>query len=127
MGSHAPQDPPQGIPPAEVVITEELVRVLLCSQHPDLAHLELSFYGNGWDNATFRLGPEFAVRLPRRQLGVELIRKEQRWLPEFADRLPLSVPVPARVGTLEGDYPWPVEHRSLDRWGACGSQSAGVE
>ncbi|MEN8195993.1 MAG: aminoglycoside phosphotransferase family protein [Pseudomonadota bacterium] len=102
-----PQDPPQGIPPAEVVITEDLVRELLRSQHPDLNNLELALLGSGWDNTTFRLGAELAVRLPRRKLGADLIRKEQRWLPGFAEHLPLPIPTPTRIGVSGSGYPWP--------------------
>lgn len=95
------------MPAAEVDVTVGLVRALLDEQHPDLAGLDLGLVANGWDNAIFRLGSDLAVRLPRRAAAAELVRNEQRWLPELAPRLPVAVPVPVRVGVPALDYPWP--------------------
>jgi aminoglycoside phosphotransferase (APT) family kinase protein len=97
---------PVGVPPPEVEITDALVRSLLETQHSDLASEPLSFVGAGWDNATFRLGTQFAVRLPRRQLGARLIGHEQAWLPALAPLLPLPVPAPVRMGLPGCGYPW---------------------
>jgi len=94
------------MPAAEIDIDDGLVRRLLADQHRDLAALPLTLVANGWDNAIFRLGGDLAVRLPRRQLGADLVVNEQRWLPELASRLPLPVPVPLRVGLPSDDYPW---------------------
>jgi aminoglycoside phosphotransferase (APT) family kinase protein len=96
----------QNMPAAEIDIDDGLVRRLLADQHRDLAGLPLTLVANGWDNAIFRLGDDLAVRMPRRQLGADLVVNEQRWLPELAPRLPLAVPVPLRVGLPSGDYPW---------------------
>ena len=93
-------------PAAEVAIDSTLVRRLLATQHPDLAHLEPIELASGWDNVLFRLGPALTVRLPRRQLAATLVEHEQRWLPELADRLPLPVPTPVRFGRPTGFYPW---------------------
>jgi aminoglycoside phosphotransferase (APT) family kinase protein len=62
---------------------------------------------NGWDNLMCRLGAELIIRLPRRAVAADLIRHEQRWLPELAPRLPLAVPAPVRIGRATADYPWP--------------------
>ena len=43
-------------PASEVVINETLVRALLKKQHPDLAHLELRYLTEGWDNKVYQLG-----------------------------------------------------------------------
>ena len=89
-----------GTPLAEIEIDVRLVRSLLQSQHPDLAHLPITPAAkSGWDNAMFRLGKQRAVRLPRRQLGAKLTEKEQTWLPLLAPQLTLPVPIPERVGT----------------------------
>jgi len=98
--------PPPGIPAAEVEITDELVRSLLRSQHPDLAELPLHRFGSGWDNTTYRLGDDLAVRIPRRRIGAEQIRKEQEWLTLVASGLPIPVGAPIRVGRPEFGYPW---------------------
>jgi len=93
-------------PSAEVIIDTALVRILLETQHPDLAGLFLQEFATGWDNATFRLGPELAIRLPRRSAAVTLLEHEQKWLPAIARQLPLPVPVPLRVGRPGAGYPW---------------------
>jgi aminoglycoside phosphotransferase (APT) family kinase protein len=97
----------QNMPAAEVEIDEALVRHLLAAQHPDLAELPLVEVANGWDNAIFRLGARLAVRLPRRQLGADLVANEQRWLPELGPRLPLPIPIPLGVGRPSDEFPWP--------------------
>lgn len=99
--------PPPGIPPAEVEISHDLVAGLLADQHPDLVGRELRLFGSGWDNTTYRLGDDLAVRLPRRQLGADMMVKEQRWLPEIALNLPLPVGAPVRTGLPARGYPWP--------------------
>lgn len=101
------QDPSPGWPPAEVDVTEEMVRDLLATQHPDLAEQRLARFGNGWDNVTYRLGDDLAVRLPRRKVAVGLIANEQKWLPHLAQRLPVPIPAPIRIGAPGAGYPWP--------------------
>ncbi len=96
----------EGVPPAEVEIDEALARRLLAEQHPDLADRPMALLANGWDNVIFRLGDDLVVRLPRRQLGADLVANELRWLPELAERLPLPVPAPVRSGTATAGYPW---------------------
>ncbi|RMI01311.1 aminoglycoside phosphotransferase family protein [Cellulomonas triticagri] len=93
-------------PPAEVDLTADLVRALLTDQHPDLADLPIHLAAHGWDNATFRLGADLAVRLPRREAAARLVEHEQRWLPELARRCPLAVPTPVRVGTRTAAFGW---------------------
>ena len=99
------------MPAAEVDITDDLVRALLAEQHPDLVDLPLTPLAFGWDNAIFRLGDELVVRLPRRQLGANLVEHEQRWLPGLARTLPIPIPAPVRVGVAGCGFPWP--------WSVC--------
>lgn len=101
------------IPAAEVAIHENLVRSLIQTQYPEFAKLHLSQIDSGWDNAVFRLGTEFAVRLPRRAVAAEIIRHEQRWLPALASRIPISIPTPLCVGVPGCGYPW---FWSVVRW-----------
>ena len=100
-------------PPAEVQIDELLIAGLLEAQHPDLSGLEIEIIDAGWDNVMARIGPELAVRLPRRAIAERLLLAEQRWLPELAPKLPLPVPVPLRTGSPTESYPfvW-----SIQRW-----------
>lgn len=94
-------------PPAEVEITLDLVRTLLAEQHPDLAHLPLRQVAEGWDNITYRLGDDLAVRLPRRALAATLLQHEQQWLPVLAAHCVLPVPVPVRTGRPSPLFAWP--------------------
>jgi aminoglycoside phosphotransferase (APT) family kinase protein len=96
----------RNMPAAEIDVTADLVRRLLTEQHPDLAELPLEFVANGWDNVIVRIGGGLVARMPRRQMAAELVVNEQRWLPEFAERLPIAIPVPVRVGTPGDAYPW---------------------
>ena len=93
-------------PEAEVDIDERLVRELIRDQHPDLAGRPLRFVDAGFDNSTWRLGDDLAVRLPRRAVAAELMDHEQRWLPVLAPDLPLPIPAPVRLGIPAPDYPW---------------------
>ncbi|WP_421734014.1 aminoglycoside phosphotransferase family protein [Cellulomonas sp.] len=94
-------------PIPEIEVTEDLARRLLREQHPDLADLPLTWSGTGWDNALWRVGEHLAARFPVRELAAPLVTHEQRWLPVLAPWLPVDVPVPVRVGTPSGTYPWP--------------------
>ena len=121
--------PPRGeeamatMPAAEVDVTAALVVCLLADQHPDLAQLPLVEVANGWDNVIFRLGDDLAVRLPRRQAAAELIRNEQRWLPELSRGLAAVMPVPLRTGTPSSYFPW---YWTITRW-LNGTPAADVE
>ncbi|MBQ1443665.1 MAG: aminoglycoside phosphotransferase family protein [Renibacterium sp.] len=95
------------MPAAEVPIDEALVTRLLREQHPDLAHLPVHTLSNGWDNAVFRLGSDFVVRLPRREIAVQLLRNEQLFLPQIAELTSLPLPVPIRIGRPGAHFPWP--------------------
>lgn len=89
-----------------IEVDGSLVRSLLREQHPDLAGLELRAVAGGWDNKMWRLGDELAVRIPCTPRAPTLLRAEQKWLPVVAEGLPLSVPVPVRVGEPSELFPW---------------------
>jgi len=98
-------------PPADFEVDESLAARLVAAQHPDLAG-PVRLVANGWDNAMFRLGDRYSVRMPRRLAAVGLMRNEQRWLPELAPALPVAVPAPVRNGRpapeLGYDVPWSI-------------------
>ncbi|GGE86896.1 aminoglycoside phosphotransferase family protein [Mycetocola zhadangensis] len=93
-------------PVADIDVSPELVRRLLRAQHPELSALPLELVTNGWDNTIYRLGTDLVVRLPRRQVAAELLRNEQRWLPDIAARVEVAVPRPLRIGTPTPWFPW---------------------
>lgn len=96
-----------GTPKAEVAVSEALVSALVADQHPQYAHLPVTFAAEGWDNFTFRLGEALAVRLPRRAASAELIVNEQRWLAVAARDVSLPVPAPLATGVAGRGYAWP--------------------
>src|SRR5262245_56375840 len=87
---------PTGTPASDFQIGASLVRALLEQQHPDLACLPIQSLDAGWDNAMFRLGKQYCVRLPRREAAAALIEHEQTWLPRLAPQLSLPIPSPCR-------------------------------
>lgn len=93
-------------PKAEIEINEILIRELLNQQFPKLATLPLSFVDEGWDNVNYKLGSDLLVRLPRRQLGAELIKNEIKYLKNIALKLPIAIPAPLFVGQPSNIYPW---------------------
>ncbi|MGW2090767.1 aminoglycoside phosphotransferase family protein [Promicromonospora sukumoe] len=113
---------------ADLDVTVDLARALLREQHPDLADRPLRLVANGWDNVMLRLGDDLALRLPRRELGAQLMRNEHRVLPLLAPRLPVAVPDPVRVGAPSPvlGYPWPW---GVVRWadGVCAADVPATE
>lgn len=104
--------PSRGRPAAEVQIDVPLVRRLLAAQFPQWARLAVEpVESAGWDNTVYRLGPDLAVRLPRRRIGAGHVEREQQWLPVLGPQLPLAVPMPLGNGVPGAGYPW--------RWTIC--------
>jgi aminoglycoside phosphotransferase (APT) family kinase protein len=97
-----------------VLIDTRLVRRLLTAQFPQWAELPLAPVPlSGMDNATFRLGDDLSVRLPRYAHWVGQVEREHTWLPRLAPHLPLSVSEPVAVGEPGEGYPFPW---SVYRW-----------
>lgn len=93
-------------PDAEIEITEPMVRSMLKRQFPAFAELPLALLASGWDNSMYRLGTDHLIRLPRRQLGADVIKHEQRWLGQLSQDLPMPIPVPTHVGEPSDGFPW---------------------
>ncbi len=100
-------------PAADILVDDALVRAILKEQHPDLADLPLRLVANGWDNAIYRLGDAYVVRVPRRAVAANLIANENRWLPFLSSRIQVAIPVPVRVGEPSPAFAWPW---SITRW-----------
>lgn len=93
-------------PVAEVLISAELVQHLLATQVPEAQQFELGDPHVGRDAVVWRLGTDWAIRLPRRQLAADRQLTELDWLPHLSARLPFRAPVPVRVGRPTQHYPW---------------------
>ena len=107
---HEPPVPP----PDRSTIDAALARRLVDRQFPEWAGLEIAPVDHGgWDNRTFRLGPELTVRLPTGAWYAEQVEKEQRWLPVLAKQLPLPIPAPVARGEPDDGFPYPW---SVYRW-----------
>jgi aminoglycoside phosphotransferase (APT) family kinase protein len=100
--------------PDRRLVDVAVARRLVANQFPRWADLPVRPVPvSGWDNQTFRLGEHLTVRLPTAREYALSVEKEHRWLPVFAPRLPLTVPVPVARGVPDGDfafewsvYPW---------------------
>lgn len=98
----------------QVPIDVDLVRRLVATQFPRWADLPIRPVArSGMDNATYRLGSDMSVRLPRFPRWEGQVAREQRWLPRLAPHLPLAVPVPLALGAPGEGYPFPW---SVYRW-----------
>jgi aminoglycoside phosphotransferase (APT) family kinase protein len=96
----------------ELEIDENLVRSLIKSQNPHWANLPLkAIMHSGTDNALFRLGNEYVVRLPRIEWApesiIKSIYKEYEWLPKIAQFLKIPISEPLFKGNPNQCYPWP--------------------
>lgn len=102
----------------EQEITLELVRSLLKKQYPQWAELKLQpIRSSGTDNALFRLGDQYVVRIPRIEWSPSSvtngINKEWLWLPQLAQHLKTPVSEPIFKGEPNETYPWPW---SITKW-----------
>lgn len=92
----------------EIPIDEALVMHLVAQQFPELADHGLARVEPwGTDNAIFRIGTEFVVRLPRIESAVAQVEFEARWLPRLSPFLPVALPEPVAVGRPGDSFPFP--------------------
>jgi aminoglycoside phosphotransferase (APT) family kinase protein len=95
-------------------ITVDVAACLIAEQFPAWAGLPVRPVAlDGWDNTTFRLGEDKAIRLPSHERYVAQIDKERRWLPVLAPHLPLPIPQPIAEGQPGCGFPRPW---SIYRW-----------
>ncbi len=98
----------------EIATDVSLVDELIRRQFPRWHGLPIrQLRHGGTDHAIYRLGDEFAVRLPR----VEWAKSQAEWdattLPRLAPHLPLAVPEPLELGEPDLGYPY---RWSVVRW-----------
>lgn len=91
---------------ADWEVSEPLIRTLILRQFPQLSSMPIKLIGCGWDNMVFRVGDDFVFRFPRRNVAVELIKKEGMLLPMLAAFLTIPYPKPVFYGEPTTDYPF---------------------
>lgn len=88
-------------------ITRALVHRLVTTQFPHWAdHPVHPVATQGMDNATYHLGDDKLVRLPRHARWENQVAREQYWLPRLAPHLPLAIPEPLAHGEPGQGYPF---------------------
>lgn len=102
----------------EQEVNAVLVQSLLKKQCPQWADLELRpIFSSGTDNALFRLGNQYVVRMPRIEWSPGSvsngINKEYLWVPQLAQHLKIPISEPVFMGMPNETYPWPW---SITRW-----------
>lgn len=93
-------------PPAETEITAGLASALIAAQFPEWAGRAIGERFEGWDNVTFRLGTDLAVRMPRLAVAAKLAAVEHTWLPRLSSAWGFAAPIPLAVGAAGLSYPW---------------------
>lgn len=90
----------------QIETSPDLVRRLLQCQMPKLAGLPIADRPfNGTDNAVYRVGEDYSVRLPIIDWAVGNEDRMKPWLPWLRDRLSIDVPVPIYYGSADEVYP----------------------
>jgi aminoglycoside phosphotransferase (APT) family kinase protein len=93
--------------PAHQVIDVAVARTLIDTQFPEWSSLPLrQALPGGWDNRTFRLGEQLAVRIPSSADYAMQPEKEYRWLPTLAPKLSVEIPLPVALGVASELVPW---------------------
>ena len=105
----------------EVEVDDALVCRLLATQMPQFADLPLRIVEPwGTDNAIWRVGDDFVVRLPRIFWAAGQSEREAMWLPRLSPYVPVAVPEPVAVGEPGDGYPFPwAVHRWIPGEGAA--------
>ncbi len=96
----------------ELEIDEGFVHELIKSQCPHWADLPIkAITSSGTDNALFRLGDEYVVRLPRIEWSPgsneKNINKEYEWIRKISRLLKTPISEPLFKGHSNESYPWP--------------------
>lgn len=91
----------------EIDISEEKVYSLLKEQKPEWAECSIQrIESSGSDNALFRLGDDFLMRMPRIEWAVSSILKEAEWVPKIASNISIPISESVFTGLPSKLYPW---------------------
>ncbi len=99
-------DAPQAAVPAEGAIDAGRLRALLQTHVPEASAFPLGDCYEGFDCVTWRLGNDWAVRLPKSQSAADMQTTELQWLPRLAPQWPFRAPTPVRVAQPSELFPW---------------------
>lgn len=94
-------------------IDEQLVRSLIRQQFPKFSDLPIHAVAKqGWDNRTFRLGGDLAVRMPSEESYAPAVNKEVTALATLEPHLSVAVPKVFALGQPSDAYPlpWSIRH-----------------
>lgn len=91
--------------PERVMTAEEAV-LLIKNQFSNLTILKVAAFARGFDNTAFLINERYVFRFPRREIAGELIKVENRLLPNIAPKLPLEIPKPQYIGKPQPNFPW---------------------
>lgn len=98
---------PRPMHPDQTSTSPDLVRALLRSQYPQLAHETIADSPvGGTDNAVYRVGRHHSVRLPIVDWATGNEARIKPWLPWLRDRVDIAVPVPVHYGVPDCGYPY---------------------
>lgn len=92
---------------ADLAIDAALVRRLLDTQFPEASSLAVGENFEGRDCAVWRLGDQWAMRLPRHDKAAAKQPTELFWMSQISASWPFAAPVPVRTGKPSPDFPWP--------------------
>ena len=90
----------------DVTIDAALVRQLLDSQFPEAKALPVGAHFEGRDCIVWRLGDQWAMRMPLHQQAAAKQTTETAWMAHIGKAWPFAAPVPVRVGRPSADFPW---------------------
>lgn len=97
----------EGIKSSKMIISVEMAISLIKEQFPQYADLAIMpVKHGGWDNATFHLGSEMLIRIPRGSSYALKVTKEQKILHRLRGCLSLEIPKPIHIGHSSSFYPW---------------------
>lgn len=82
---------------ADIHITDEFVRNSLHDQFPSLSIQQIKCIGEGWDNAVFLVNEKIIFRIPRREVAVELLERENKILKNLQLLFTLEIPNPIYI------------------------------
>lgn len=90
---------------ADVEVTAQSAARWIRARFSELADQPVEPVGWGFDNAVFKVG-DLVFRIPRRQLGADLLRTEIAVLPHLAEHVPVPIHRPILFGEPGDDYPY---------------------